>query len=54
MAEKKQEYEMRVKQCMEVVKAVMIEAKNNGFSIGVNASLDISGEPQVIVAVLMR
>lgn len=54
MAEKKQEYEMRVKQCMEQVKGVMIEAKNDGLAIGVNAALDISGEPQVTVVVLMR
>lgn len=54
MADKRQEYEMRVKQSMEVVKAIMTEAKNEGLSIGVTAQLDISGEPQVIVAVLMR
>lgn len=54
MADKKQEYEMRVRQCMEQVKGIITEAKNDGLSIGVSAMLDTSGEPKVLVAVLMR
>lgn len=54
MADKKQEYEMRVKQCMEAVKGIMTEARNDGLSIGVNASLDTAGEPMITVAVLLR
>lgn len=54
MAEKRQEYEIAVRQCLEVVKGIMTRAKNDGLSIGVKMDLDVNGEPQAQVVVVMR
>lgn len=52
--DKRQEFEIRARECVQALHGLMTEAKREGYHVEVYSSLDIYGNPQSRVTVTPR
>lgn len=52
--DKRQEFELRARECLQALHGLMTEAKREGYAIEVFTSMGVGGEPNSRVAVLLR